>query len=135
MSLTTKKIFKDRVAAQQAAAAHELSLLPPVFKDNGFITTAILPAPGGKVELRCGPAGYEVDVFVHLGMNRWTLNELLTLPGVREWLKQNRADFEGKTRVEAEIDYVFRFIKGALAQVSEMSWLRRNSEEPPATGP
>lgn len=135
MSLLTKKIFKDRVAAQQAASTHELSLLPPVFKDNGYVTTAVLTAPGGMVELLCGPAEYDVELFVYFGMNRWTLNQLLALPGVREWLKENRADFEGKLRVEAEIEYVFRFIKDAVAQVPEMSWLLRNSARPPDTGP
>lgn len=131
MSLFTKDIFKRSVAAQQYANATQLSLLPPVFADEGFVTTAFLSAPGGKVELRCGPAEYAVELFIHddARLKRRTLTELIALPKVREWMQANRAVLEGKQRVEAEVEYAFRLLKEALGQVSELDWLLR--EEPP----
>ena len=127
MSLVTKDLFKRIVIAQQSAYTEQLSLYPPVFEDDGFITTAFMSSYSGKVELRCGPAEYHVELFVHddPGVNRRTLSELIALPIVREWMKANRADLEGKHRVEAEVAYAFRLLNEAIARVPEMNWLRR----------
>ena len=82
-------MFKRSVIAQQSAYTEQLSLYPPVFEDDGFITTAFMSSYSGKVELRCGPAEYHVELFVHddPGVNRRTLSELIALPIVREWMK------------------------------------------------
>lgn len=123
MSLVTKDTFKKSVAAQQAAYASQLALQVPSFKDDGYVTTAFMPAEDGIVELRCGPAEYHVELFVHKSGKRLTLTELIVLPGVREWMTANRADVEGKLRVEAEVGYAFRLLNEALARVPEMEWL------------
>lgn len=124
MSSTTKNIFKKCVAAQQASSTSELTLQAPIFQDDGFITTAFMSATGGKVELRCGPAEYHVELFIHdESGNRRTLSELIGLPGVRKWMQVNRADLEGKLRVEAEVEYAFCLLKEAIARVPEMNWL------------
>jgi hypothetical protein len=124
MSSATKDVFKKCVAAQQAASANQLALHAPIFEDDGFITTAFMSATGGRVELRCGPAEYHVELFVHDECgNRLTLGELIALPGVREWMQVNRADLEGKQRVEAEVEYAFRLLREAIARVPEMNWL------------
>jgi len=125
MSSATKDIFKKCVLAQQAAYTSQLALQAPSFEDDGFITTAFMSAADRKVELRCGPAEYNVELFIHESGKRWTLTELIALPGVREWMKTNRADVEGKLRVEAEVGYAFRLLNEALARVPEMKWLLR----------
>ena len=133
MSLFTKQFFKECVAAHQLAFANHLSLAPPIFKDNGFTTTAFMSAPGGKVELRCGPAEYHVELFVHdeTGSIRRTLNELISLPQVMEWMESNPASVEGRQRIEVEVEYSFRLLKEAIARVTEMNWLLRNTTPPP----
>jgi hypothetical protein len=124
MSLATKDTFKKCVAAQQAVYTNQLALQAPIFKDDGFITTAVMSAADGKVELRCGPAEYNVELFVHDEFGkRWTLSELIGIPDVLEWMQTNRADLEGKLKVEAEVEYAFRLLNDALAQVPEMKWL------------
>jgi len=129
MSLATKEIFKKCVVAQQAAYSKQLSLHPPIFEDDGFITTAFMSGAGGKVELRCGPPEYDVELFIHdASGNRWTLSELLTLPGVRRWMRVNRADLKGKQKVEAQVEYAFRLLKESVAYVPEMKWLLSEGE-------
>jgi hypothetical protein len=132
MSLITKDLFKSSVAAQQSANGNQLSLLPPVFADEGFVTTAFMSAPDGKVELRCGPAEYHVELFIldDAGLNRRTLTELIALPKVRDWMQANRAVLEGKQRVEAEVEYAFRLLKEALGRVPELDWLLRKATPP-----
>lgn len=110
---------------QQAAYSRLLALQEPIFEDDGYITTAIMSAAKGIVELRCGPAEYNVELFVHESGKRWTLTELIALPGIREWMKANSIDLEGKLRVQAEVEYVFRLLNDALSQVSILTWLLR----------
>ena len=133
MSLVTKAQFKKRVAAEQFANRQQLTLQPPTFEDEGFITTAFLPASSGKVELRCGPPEYHVELFVHdqTGSYRFSLNELIALANVRQWMQVNRANLEGESRIEAEVSYAFRLLAEAIARVPEMNWLLRDS--PPHT--
>lgn len=132
MSLATKNLFKQCVAAQQSVNTKLLSLLPPVFTDDGFITTASMSACGGRVELRCGPAEYHVEIFIHddKGLTRWTLSDLIALPNVRDWMQANRANLEGKQRVEAEVEYAFRLLKEPVVRVPEMNWLLRDAPPP-----
>jgi len=132
MSLATKDLFKRCVAAQQSASTNILALLPPEFIDEGFITTAFMSARRGKVELRCGPAEYHVEIFIHDDecLNRRTLSDLIALPNVREWMQANRAELEGRQRVEAQVEYVFRLLKESISRVPEMNWLLRETKPP-----
>lgn len=132
MSLETKYLFKQCVAAQQSVNIKLLALLSPVFTDDGFITIASMSACGGRVELRCGPAEYHVEIFIHddKGLTRWTLRDLIALPNVREWMQANRADLEGRQRVEAEVEYAFRLLKEPIARLPEMNWLLRGATPP-----
>lgn len=127
MSLETKDSFKQWVTDQQAACADKLNLLPPVFIDEGYATTAFMSASGGKVELCCGPAEYNVELFIHdrAQSKRLTFSELIALPHVREWLQANRPNYEGKQRIEGKVKYAFQLLKEAIAQVPEMNWLLR----------
>jgi hypothetical protein len=137
MSLETKDSFKRWVTDQQVACADELCLLPPVFVDEGYTTTAFMSASGGKVELTCGPAEYNVEMFIHdkAAAKRLTFSDLLALPLVLEWLQVNQPNNEGKQRIEGKIEYAFRLLKGAIAQVPEMRWLLRSSSPNPDSPP
>lgn len=127
MSDITKELFKRCVAAQQAAHKAVMSVNPPEFTDEGFSTTATMASEGGMVVLRCGPSDYHVDVSIHAGAvgKRWTLVELLALPPIKDWMRSNRVDREGKQRVEAEVEYAFRLLAATISLVPELRWLRR----------
>ena len=129
MSLETKESFKRWVTEQRAAFADNLSLLPPVFVDEGYTTNAFMSSSDGKVELSCGPAEYNVELFIHdkSKSKRLTLSDLLALPGVRDWLVENRPNYEGKQRIEGKVEYAFRLLNEAIGQVPEMNWLRRKA--------
>ena len=137
MSLETKVSFKRWVTDQQAACIDKLTLLPPEFVDEGFTTTAFMTADGGKVELTCGPAEYNVELFIHdkAKATRLTLSELIALPDVGAWLQRNRPNYEGKERIEGKVEYAFRLLSEAIARVPEMSWLLRNSPPPSPNTP
>ena len=49
------------------------------------------------------------------------------LPGVRDWLVENRPNYEGKQRIEGKVEYAFRLLNEAIGQVPEMNWLRRKA--------
>lgn len=127
MSLEIKDSFKRWVTEQQTACAVKLSLRSPVFVDEGYTTTAFLSASGGKVELRCGPAEYNVELFIHdkTESNRLQFSELIALPQVLEWLQKNRPNYDGKQRIEGKVEYAFRLLSEAIAQAPEMNWLLR----------
>lgn len=133
MSLEIKNSFKRWVADQHAACADKLSLLPPVFVDEGYTTTAFMSASAGKVELSCGPAEYNVELFIHDESKsiRLTFSELIALPYVRDWLQVNRPNFRGKQRIEGKVEYIFQLLRDAIALVPEMNWLLRNPLPPP----
>lgn len=131
MSIATKNLFKNCTTAQQAVYVDRLTLSPPEFIDDGFTTTALMSGCEGKVELRCGPAEYEVELFVHAGLKRLNLSDIIALPGILKWMQANRPNLEGKQRVEAEIEYVFKLLNEAIGRATEMSWLLRQSMPPP----
>lgn len=120
-------MFKRCVIAQQAAHNEVLCISPPEFTDEGFSTTASMASEGGIVVLRCGPSEYHVDVIIQTKAEdrRWTMAELLGLPQVRDWMRTNRIDREGRQRVEAEVEFAFRLLVNAVSLVAEMGWLRR----------
>lgn len=75
-----------------------------------------MSASGGKVELCCGPAEYNVELFMHdiAESKRLTFGELLALPNVREWCQTNRPSYEGKQRIEGKESMLF----GCLTRLS-----------------
>jgi hypothetical protein len=48
-----------------------------------------------------------------------------------EWMESNPASVEGRQRIEVEVEYSFRLLKEAIARVTEMNWLLRNTTPPP----
>ena len=77
--------------------------------------------------LRCGPSEYHVDVTIHAEAERrlWRLSDLLGLPEIRDWMRANRVDPDGKQRVVAEVQYAFTLLTNAATLVPELRWLRR----------
>ena len=126
MSAISKDTFKRSVVTQQVLHNTGLCISSPAFTDEGFTTTALMTSGGGRVELRCGPAEYHVELFIHPAeKKRLGLVELLAMPGIREWMRANRANLEGKQRVEAEVEYAFRLLDEIVSLVPELQWLRR----------
>lgn len=138
MSLATKELFKECVAAQQVANFDQLALSSPVFEDDGFLTIALMTGRDGQVELWCGPAEYNVELFIRDNneTKRLSLRDLVILSPVSEWMRTNRASLEGNQRVAAEVEYAFRLLAEAIARLPDMSWLLHNSPPPnPDTPP
>ncbi len=125
MSMQTKKAFKEAVLAQQSIYSERLRFPPATFRDDGFVTVAVLAKRGGSVELWCGPAEYHVELFINNDADgvRMGLADLIALPGIREWMESNRLNCEGVTRVPAEVEYFFRFLAEAIGRSSGLGWL------------
>jgi len=106
-----------------------LKLDAPTFEENGFITTARLAGMGGHVELRCGPAEYHAEIFVHTSKDgkRWSLADLMGLESVRSWLLENRPDTTGRSTLEAEIEYAFWLLKDGLRGDYRFNWIGSTS--------
>jgi hypothetical protein len=128
MSFSTKANFKTAVSANHAAVAQRVSIGPPEFIDDGYITIAKMHAVKGVVELRCGPAEYHVELIVYVNGNRkrLTLADIIAIPSVREWMETNRPEVDQVTRIQAEVKYAFRLISEALLSVPDLRWLSRN---------
>lgn len=99
----------------------------PTFETDGFVTTANLDGPGGRIAIRCGPAEYHAELFIHdfAGKRRWSLADLMTIGSVREWIFQNRPDFTARSHLETEVEYAFHLLANGLRSVGEFEWIHR----------
>ena len=124
MSLRTQNDFERLVVAYFQRHKAELRLANPIFKRDGFIITATMVGTGGAVEFRCGPPEYHVEVFILTDDGRrWSLADLLEIDQIRTWMFQNRPNFSGRSRLEAEIDVAFSLFSVGLKGVRKFMWL------------
>jgi hypothetical protein len=104
-----------------------LGLSAPSFESDGFIVTATMIGSGGFVQIRCGPAEYNAEIFVQTAKDqkRWTLGDLMSIESVRNWMHQNRPNPSGKPRLEAEIECAFNLLVDGVMSVDGFQWLSR----------
>jgi hypothetical protein len=102
-----------------------LRLAKPTFQNDGFITTATMIGAGGKVELRCGPAEYHLEIFITTLDNprQWSLADLLAIDSIRTWTRKNHPETLDRSRLEAEIDYAFHLLVDALKSSTVFEWI------------
>jgi hypothetical protein len=129
MSQATQNNFEHLVGQYFQLNEPSLSLSSPAFKRDGYIITATMRGSCGRVEMRCGPAEYHVEVFVYTDDHRWTLSELMSNDRIRNWLLQNRPSVSERTRLEVEIDCAFSLLVDGLKAVDEFKWLYGSTEE------
>ena len=129
MSESTQIEFSRLVKSQYERYKDTLNLSEPRFEYEGFITRALMDGANGYVKMRCGPAEYHAEVFVHSADEQkcWKLADLISVKGVRDWLMQNRASVSGKARLEAEVETAFRLLAEGLNGVPEFDWLHKAS--------
>ena len=104
----------------------DLGLSPPSFQADDQITRGTLEGAGGSVLLRYGPPEYHAELFVLTSMDRrrWGLADLLSLQGVRDWVRRNPPDTSYESRLEAEVEYAFRLLAQGLVSDARFDWLR-----------
>ena len=130
MSTITQNEFEYQVITYFRKHANTLSLGEPTFCRDGYVITATMAAgTGGKVELRCGPAEYNTEIFVYTSMHkrRWSLTDLLKNDRIRAWMLQNRPHLSGISRLEAEVACAFSLLDDGLRGIPEFLWLARKA--------
>lgn len=123
MSEATQNKFKHSVCSCFQLHKNAVSLSNPTFKQDGYITTAVMTGSQGQVELRCGPAEYHVEIFIYSDEKRWTLADLVGIEDVRIWLQNNRPSTAGRALLDAEVESAFCLLSDGLKSVSPFSWL------------
>ena len=129
MSKTTQIEFERLIIVYFQQYKCVLELTDPTFCEDGYITTATMTGSGGYVEIRCGPAEYHAELFVHTlkDQKRWNLVDLMSVASVRLWMLQNRPHTSGRSLLEAEIDYAFCLLVDGLKGVSNFGWLNNKN--------
>ena len=125
MSQPTQIKFTELVKIYYLRHLSALSLSAPSFQNDGFIATATMVGSGGSVQIRCGPAEYNAEIFIqnHKDQKRWSLADLMSIECVRNWMHQNRPNPSGKPRLEAEIECAFNLLLDGLGGVENFQWL------------
>ncbi|MFI0348468.1 MAG: hypothetical protein ACH346_06870 [Chthoniobacterales bacterium] len=125
MSHTTQTEFAQLIETHFKQYHNALSLSAPSFENDGFITKAIMVGSGGFVEIRCGPAEYNIEIFIHTqkDQKRWSLAELMSIEIIRNWMYQKRPDTSGKPRLKAEIECAFCLLVDGLRGVENFQWV------------
>ena len=129
MSQSTQIEFERLVSNYHQQHLHELMLAAPTFEQAGFITVATMVGSGGKVRMRCGPAEYHAEIFIHTSHDgqRWTLADLMGIGTVRDWMLQNRPSASKKSTLEIEVEYAFRLLCEGLRGDRRFDWMTRAS--------
>jgi hypothetical protein len=128
MSRSTQIEFERLVSAYHQQQLNDLMLAAPTFEEAGFITTATMVGSGGQVKMRCGPAEYHAEIFIHTSEDgkRWTLADLMGIETVRDWMLQNRPNTSDKPKLEIEVEYAFRLLSHGLRGDGRFNWLCRS---------
>ena len=129
MTRSTRSEFERLVSNYYEQHLPQLRLAAPTFEEAGFITTATMAGSGGQVKMRCGPAEYHAEIFIHTSRDekRWTLADLMSLETVRDWILQNPPNASEKSSFEVEVDYAFRLLSEGLRGDSRFDWVCRPS--------
>lgn len=127
MNRSTQIEFERLVSTYHQQHLNELILAAPTFEEADFILTATMVGSGGQVKMRCGPAEYHAEIFIHESGHgkRWTLADLMGIEAVRDWMLQNRPNASDKSRLEIEVDYAFRLLAHGLRGDGRFKWLCR----------
>lgn len=125
MSKSTQIEFERLVSIYHRQHLPELMLAAPTFEQAGFVTVATMVGSGGKVQMRCGPAEYHAEIFIHTSHDgrRWTLADLMGIETVRDWMLQNRPSESEKSRLEIEVKYAFRLLCEGLRGDGRFDWM------------
>ena len=123
MSRATQNTFEHLVGQYFRQNENAVSLSSPTFKRDGYITMATMLGSCGRVEMRCGPAEYNAELFVYTNNRRWTLSDLMSNVRIRRWLLDNRPSASDRTRLEVEIDCAFSLLVDGLKCADEFKWL------------
>lgn len=128
MSQQAQVEFERLVSASFLRYRDVLNLAEPTFEKDGFINTATLDGPGGRIVIRCGPAEYHAEIFIHTfeGKARWSLADLMMIGTVRDWILANRPNAAGRSTLETEVEYAFRLLANGLRSVGEFNWVHRS---------
>lgn len=130
MSRSTQIEFERLVVLYHQRHKNRLNLADPTFAEDGFVTTATMVGSAGRVETRCGPAEYHAEIFVFTlnDRKRWDLAELMSIESVRKWLvsySQNAKE-DGKSSLEADVEWIFLILTDGLKDVDKFDWLHRS---------
>lgn len=125
MSRATQIEFTRLVDSYYQRHQNTLRLGQPSFHNDGFVSTATMSGSGGLVEIRCGPAEYHAEIFITTlkEQKRWSLADLLSIEGARNWMLQNRPNTSDKSRLEVEIDFAFSLLAVGLRGITNFEWL------------
>ena len=102
-----------------------LNLAEPIFKTEKNVKTVIMrgTSASGYVALRYGPAEYHIEIFIYTNGKRWNLADLVKIESVQLWLKKNRSNVAGESRIVAEIISAFGLLSYGLKGVKGFEWL------------
>jgi len=130
MSKATPENFELLVSEYYHRYKNALNLAGSAFNNEGYITTATMLAPSGRVEMRCGPSEYNAEIFIYTADGkRWSLADLIGIDRVRTWLQENRPSTSDRSRLDAEVDCAFGLLIEGLKGVDGFEWLHASVYE------
>jgi hypothetical protein len=104
-----------------------LRLAGPSFDNDGFVSRATMSGSGGAVEILCGPAEYHAEIFITTlkDNKRWNLADLMSVGTLKQWLVSysKRASCQGKSELEADIEWIFLILIEGLKGAAGFEWL------------
>jgi len=131
MSQATQDNFERLVSEYHRRHENALSLSGPSFRRDGYTITATMLGSNGRVEMRCGPAEYNTEIFIYNDDDRrWTSADLIGNDHVRVWLEQNRPSTSDRSRLDSEIDCAFGLLTAGLKGVDGFEWLYTRPRPP-----
>ena len=127
MSHATQIEFAQLVDSYYQQYQSALKLASPSFDNNGFISRATMSGLGGAVEILCGPAEYQAEIFITTlkGHKRWNLSDLMSVGTLKQWLVSysKRASCQSKSGLEADIEWIFLILVEGLRGAAGFEWL------------
>ena len=127
MSYATQIEFARLVASYYQKHKNTLMLDHPIFNNDGFVSNATMSGSGGSVEILCGPAEYHAELFITTlkDHKRWNLADLMSVGTLKQWLVNysQKTNFQGKSELEADIEWVFLILIEGLRSAADFEWL------------
>ncbi len=127
MSHATQIEFARLVDIYYQKYKNALTLASPSFDNNGFVSRATLSGSGGDIEILCGPAEYHAEIFITMlkDNKRWNLADLMSVGTLKHWLVSysQRANNQGKSELEADIEWIFLILIEGLRGAIGFEWL------------
>jgi hypothetical protein len=127
MSRATQIEFARLVDSYYQQHQSALRLASPSFNNDGFVSRATMSGSGGIVEILCGPAEYHAEIFITTlkDHKRWNLADLMSVGTLKQWLVSysQRASSQGKSGLEADIEWIFLILTEGLRGAANFEWL------------